>query len=351
MVRPPPSAAEKSGLNQYFIEYQQLITPRFEFPLLMLLLGVLWPRKSDVLLPQPHALADKLREAGAGPSAITAAFGWADSLAIRFAQDFRSAVVTNFLISAIAVYVAVALPYPWNAIELGLVFILVVNAFVGHWRRWHHRWIEARELAERLRVAAAMHELATRAPGPFGIAPTWPAWYARAVSREAGLRNGRLLGANLSAARVTLLKLVTDQASYHEKTARRFMRLHTRLNWVGLACFLTALLVTAGILLVRAFHLFPFTARVAHFSTVASASLPTLASASYGIRIIGDFEGAARRSLRMKAQLDSLASSIDEGGVELEWLRDRAHKASEILLGDVANWRLAAESRELAMPG
>ena len=196
-----------------------------------------------------------------------------------------------------------------------------------------------------------MYDLATRPLGPFGVAPTWPTWYARAVSREAGLRGGRLDEKSLSGSRIRLLKLVDNQAEYHQATARRFMRLHTRLNWVGLICFLTALVVTAGILVVRTFQLFPFTPWTAHFSTVASASLPALASASYGIRFIGDFEGAARRSSRMKEQFDALASSIRQGQTEFEWLRDRAHKASKILLGDVASWRLAAESREIAMPG
>jgi hypothetical protein len=67
--------------------------------------------------------------------------------------------------------------------------------------------------------------------------------------------------------------------------------------------------------------------------------------------VIGDFEGAAKRSARMKGQLDVLASTIESGNPEFEWLRDRAHKASDVMLGDVANWRLVVESRELSMPG
>src|SRR5579871_1957466 len=351
LVRPPPGGNEKHGLGHYFREKERRIAPRFEFPLLMLLLGLAWPRKRDFLLPHPEALAKKLIKPGGGSHAIAAAFGWADSLATRFAQDFRSAVVSNFLLSAIAVFVAVALPYPWSAIELGLILVLVVNAIIGNWRGWHHRWIESRELAERLRVASAMYMLASRISAPFGVAPTWPAWYARAIRREAGLRNGRLGETELSEIRLGLLKLVTDQAAYHERTSQSFTRLHARLNNVGLFSFVAALVATAAILLVRGFGLFPYTEGLARFAIVVSATLPAIASASYAIRIIGDFEGAAKRSRRMKTQLDALALSLEDRGSELEWLHDRVHKAGEILLSDLANWRLAAESRGLAMPG
>ena len=66
-VRPPLDPAEECSLGQYFTEYQTRFTPRVEFPLLMLLLGVVWPSKSDVLLPQPDALAHEMRESGSAP--------------------------------------------------------------------------------------------------------------------------------------------------------------------------------------------------------------------------------------------------------------------------------------------
>jgi hypothetical protein len=351
-IRPPQNPAERGGLDRFLAEGRRRLTARIEYPLLMFLLGVRWPRAGDILVPQPERQADVLSATRSGASAIIAAFGWADAIAVRFAQDFRSAVIANFLVSAVAVLVAVLnFPYPWSAVELVLVTFLVVNALIGYKRRWHHRWIESREVAERLRVAAPMHALATRAPGPFGTAPTWPAWYARAISREAGLCGGRLDKEGLAAARQELQALLRDQAAYHEITARRFKRLHGRLALVGLSLFIAAFLLSAAAFAAIAFRLLSVTPDMKYWMIVASASLPAFASAGYGIRMIGDFEGAAKRSARMKAQLDALASSIEKGGAEFEWLRDRAHKASDVILGDVANWRLAVESRELEMPG
>jgi hypothetical protein len=165
------------------------------------------------------------------------------------------------------------------------------------------------------------------------------------------LRGGRLDREGLATARQELQALLRDQAAYHEITARRFKRLHGRLALVGLSLFIAAFLLSAGAFAGIAFRLLSVTPDMKYWMIVASASLPAFASAGYGIRMIGDFEGAAKRSARMKAQLDALASSIEKGGAEFEWLRDRAHKASDVILGDVANWRLAVESRELEMPG
>jgi hypothetical protein len=351
-VRPPQNRGERHGLAGFFAERSRRLTARIEYPLLMLMLGVRWPRLTDILLPRPENAEDHSEADVPDALPIVRAFKWADAIGLRFAQDFRSAVVTNFLVAALAVLVgALNLSYPWNGIELGLVFLLVLNAFIGQAHRWHHRWIESREVAERLRVAAAMHALATRAIAPFGAAVTWPAWYVRAIAREAGLRSGRLDQDGLLAAQHQLRSLVCDQATYHDTTARRFTRLHRRLALGGQFLFVAALILSAGVLVAKAFHLFVVTPELSYWLIVASASLPAFGSASYGIRVIGDFEGAAKRSARMKAQLDGLAGTIGNGSANLEWLRDRVQKTSDVMLGDVANWRLVVESRELSMPG
>lgn len=351
LVRPPGSLSERKGLARFFAERSRRLTARIEFPLLVLLMGVRWPRLRDIFLPEP----DNPRAYPPLPdsaAAVDRAFAWADAIALRFAQDFRSAVTTNFLVAAAAVlFGALSLRFPWSAIELSLVFLLVFNAFIGHVRHWHRRWIESREVAERLRVAGPMHALATRALGPFGAAATWPAWYARAMVREAGLRSGLLDGAGLAATRRSLLALVRGQANYHKETARRFRTLHDRLAILGGITFAAALVLAAVTFVAKEFNLFAVTAQMGRWAIVASASLPAFGSASYGIRVIGDFDGGAKQSARMKAQLDALATTIENGKLEFEWLRDRAHKASDVMLGDVAKWRLVVESRDLSMPG
>jgi hypothetical protein len=76
-----------------------------------------------------------------------------------------------------------------------------------------------------------------------------------------------------------------------------------------------------------------------------------LGAASYGVRVIGDFEGAAARSARMVMQLGGLIDKLKAGPCQFEALRDLCYGAADVLQGDVASWRLVVESRELEMPG
>ncbi|MEN3161828.1 hypothetical protein WI697_07300 [Tistrella mobilis] len=80
-----------------------------------------------------------------------------------------------------------------------------------------------------------------------------------------------------------------------------------------------------------------------------------LATAAYGIRVIGDFEGSARRSKRMAADIAALIAAMeadDAAGTDgLAAAQERARQAADIMLGDVASWRVAAEGRTLAIPG
>jgi hypothetical protein len=84
--------------------------------------------------------------------------------------------------------------------------------------------------------------------------------------------------------------------------------------------------------------------------TALSASLPALASALYAIRIIGDFGGIARRSERTLVALKTLRKAAERDADDLRALRVHARAAAEVMLGDVASWRLATESRALDIP-
>jgi hypothetical protein len=256
------------------------------------------------------------------------------------------------LISAFAVIAAVInFDPPWSLIGIALVFILVVNTVVGQKGHWHRRWIEAREVAERLRIAMPMRAIGTRSFGPFGDASTWTTWYVRAKLRENSLRSGMLTADGLTEARQSFLALLGNQRNYHAATARNLHLLHNRLAAVASLLFIAALLMSSGQFLVEYFHLFPVTAEMNRWIVVASASFPALGGASYGIRVIGEFDAASKRSARMKDQLDTLLAASGRAPDDFGELRDLAHHAADIITGDVASWRMVVENRDLEMPG
>jgi hypothetical protein len=375
LVRPPRAPEQRHGLERWFQESSHRVNRRVGYPLLMATLFARCIVCSDIYPKPPSELAredfvnvaippvaeDQLEQIAwlAGP------YGWADAIAIYFAQCFRSAFVKNFLFAALAVTAAAtgasALMMDadewWQRgavmAEIFLIIFVVVNTVSGHRSHWHHRWVEAREVAERLRVALPLWTLGLRPASFPGEEPTWTGWYARALVRTQGMRAGDLSIGALADERTVLLRLLAGQCDYNQANARRMHWMERVLEYAGI-CLLVA---TFAVLCDHYFGgpLAQFTlcgilrAHVA--STWLSAALPALATASYGIRVIGDFEGTFQRAERTHRQLDQLIAAIMQDPPDFTLMRARARSAADAMLGDVASWRLSAESRGLAIPG
>ena len=219
----------------------------------------------------------------------------------------------------------------------------------GWWAGWHRRWFEAREVAERLRTALPLWALGIRPATFFGQEPTWTGWYARAIVRSQGMRNARQNPDWLADAHSTLQKVLDDQCTYHIKSAEQMGKLEHRIERLGLFLFIATLRVRHWCLFGFLWR-YPPTHEHVVLVTAISASLPALASAIYAIRIIGDFGGSARRSERTLAALESLQKAAERDADDLRALRVIARAAAEAMLGDVASWRLATESRALDIP-
>ena len=331
--------------------------------MLLAMSGVRDRRYTDYWPNPPAELADGYLAfsppaSDGGPSTakiLAAAYGWADAISIRFAQVFRSAVVANFTLAACTIILAVfSLTFdqeqkaPFVIAEFFLIGLIVFNTVAGWRGSWHRRWFEAREVAERLRTALPLWALGIRPATVFGQEPTWTGWYARALVRSQGMRNAGQNSDWLADAHSTLQKVLDDQCSYHIKSAEQMGKLEHRLEILGLFLFIAALVL--AVVFVGFLRLYPPTHEHVVLVTAISASLPALASAIYAIRIIGDFGGSARRSERTLAALESLQKAAARDARDLRALRVIARAAAEAMLGDVASWRLATESRALDIP-
>lgn len=367
LVRPPDDATERLHLAGYLAERVRGFNGRIEFPALMAFAGVRRFCRTDLRPKRPRAAAEEHCAPAAAllastrtrtPTDTALAYGWASAIGGYFGQVFRSAYVANFVLGALAVAAAAAslLVGSSRGLAIGevlLMAVVILNTWTGRRAGWHRRWIEAREVAERLRVATCMWALADRPMAFHGEEPTWTGWYARAVVRTQGLRPGALDAAGLEEARQLLVALLADQRSYHLGTAARMKTLERRLESFGLALFI----MTAAVALDHAtgghvLHaMLPHDVDAGVVGTALGAALPALAVASYGIRMIGDIEGIARRSERTHAVLEELHRVTCAAPSDLVLLRARARATVDVMLGDVASWRLSAESRPLALPG
>src|SRR5580700_3961506 len=262
LVRAPGAPEQRSGLQRWFEETFCSINVRFGFPLLMSLLFTRWMRRTDIFPTPPDQLAndDYIKIAAPTLSSgkpgeigwLANPYGWADAIAIYCSQLFRSAFVMNFVFAAAAVVVAsfsVATDenVRWPVVtEFFLIAFVVGNTNLAWIRRWHPRWFEAREVAERLRVALPLWTLGLRPAFFPGEEPTWTGWYARALVRTQGMRAGNLNNAGLAAERSVLLRMLASQCKYNLTNAERMHRMERGLEHVGYSLLGATLAIVVG---------------------------------------------------------------------------------------------------------
>jgi hypothetical protein len=354
--------------------------PRMNFglayPLLLAISGVRALRLADLIAVQrTGAIADLLgacidnharsRFGERLETCLAPAYARADASATRLAQLFRSAYVGNFALAALAVVVSLlglalpsaAKPYLVSAEFIMLSRILVVTR-LGNRRDWHRRWLDSRRFAERLRILAVSSQL-----GDLGLRDTVgggniaadPA--SRTISRMLGLPSALVDDLYLERVRDDLVGMITGQIAYLQSDGSRMHRLEHRLHLLGTLLFGLSAILCATLLLVQAidalaphggFHL---SHGIVIAITIASAALPAIGAAIYGIRMQGDFAGVAERSRSLSQQLLELRTFILEETPSFDMLWKQSRVAARLLTEDVSRWHHALRARPLALPG
>ncbi|MDB5694148.1 MAG: hypothetical protein JWO81_3211 [Alphaproteobacteria bacterium] len=374
LLSPPPDPAERAMVDWFEASREGSSAAAVAYPLLLGLLGVRRPRRADfrkgVETGRPiGALCEETLGGGFGTRVhrrLAPRFARADAAARHFAQLFRSTYVTNFACAAGAVLLTLlglALPAAAKPVlivlELSAIAIILGLTRVGRHAQWHRRWLDARQLAERLRclvVSAQLGELGLRTLPSDETG--WVDWYVRATARELGLPSVRVDAAYLGCCRAALISLVDDQLLYLEADARAMRRLEHRLHLLGTALFGATAITCVGLFLFEiVHHLRPEAglSALAHplltVTTIASAALPALGAAIYGIRMQGDFAGSADRSDTLRRHLASLKSVMAEDALDFDILRRRTLRATELLTAGLGSWLQTYHARPLTLPG
>ena len=297
---------------------------------------------------------------------IAERFARADRQASEAAGVFRGAYVANFALAALAVLVSLSglvLPLALKplllASELALIGAILAITHFGNRRNWHRRWIEQRQLAERLRclaLSARLGNLELRGHG-LGTSSAVQAEIC-VLARRIGLPDRCADPAWLKAVRADLLAMLAGQRGYFAREAATMHRLDHRLHRTGTLLFACTAIVCIGFLGLEAalwlggahwpedrLH------HAALLVTIATAAFPTLGAAIYGIRMQGDFAGVAERGKAMEAQLDALHAAVASDPVEFDILLTRTRRASTLLAEDLDQWTHAYHARPLVLPG
>jgi hypothetical protein len=371
LIRPPADAQELDGLRMYLESPVERRSWHFGWKLLLRTFGLGRPvrRPADALQAELTSETPQLPPEPACNQGVEmrlrAASDAADSVAVYFAHAFRSAFVFNFLLgAAAAVCVAASLllnrrPRMWSvALELLFIVGLVTLVWIARRKQWRRRWLEAREVAERLRVAMPFWMVGVWPHSLSAYQPAWTGWYAQAILREQPMYFGDL-PRRLPQAKALLRRVVDDQYNYHSRNFEEMERLNRGLEFFGILFVLGALANAA----LHLFHpilqpsihplvsSFPFL----HFydlellCAALAIILPAFAAACYGIRLLGDLEDTAHRSARSRDMLDALRKLLDSECGDFLLLRTRARQTASVMLSEVENWRVAVGSRDLSM--
>ena len=355
----PHTADERKHIADFFKETVRSFIWRAEYPLMLALLMVKkLPAKWWRETPPQHDL-----DRDARPDA--AAYDWANLLAIRYAQMFRSGHVANYILSASAVLLALVgllapgIKFYLVLAELGTIGLLFLNTRAGTEGDWHRRWLQYRHLAESLRPLFYLKEtglISTPFRSDFvqgnahrEAGADWTRWYAAAIWREMASPVGGI-DQRETAALVQRFseQQVVPQAQYHRVNAARMSLLDHRLHEVG--NFLIGAVIAVCFLYLLGYKvLHDATKSLTNPFIFLTAGLPAVGSAVFGLRGHGEHLLAASRSASSATALDAAAARLalvtDPEGLA----RELDHAAS-IMLADLNEWTISYRERSLEIP-
>lgn len=353
-----------SGLRQRFSRLRQ----RYETP-------------DNIVSGSGAGLMEAMRNVPGGDKAfadrvgreVMQRFAWADGLSTYLSDAYRGGMVTNFILSALAIIVGISyLPvasvdakWPFALVEFLLLASIVAITAIGRKRRWHGRWFETRRVAEYFRHAPIMLVLGVaRASGrwPRGADTGWPEFYAKEVLRDLGLPKIRIDHDYLRAVlEKLLLRHASNQRAYHEDKARRLARVHHGLDHLSETLFKLAVVSVAGYLALLALaSLGWLPASWPHATsksfTFLGVSLPALGGAIAGIRYFGDFERFASISEITAEKLAEVEARIQilltapMGSLHYAQVASLAHGIDDIVVSEIENWQSVFGSKQIAVP-
>jgi hypothetical protein len=371
LLAPPPFDQERRFLTQFMSERLRKWRTRVEYPLLLAATGVSrfghkdWreavcsAHNEDEWRAFRNACT-RTHGVDASLGLLEASYAWSDRLAGHFAQSYRSGHVFNFIFAAAAVLIALSAliipqykPYLATA-EFAVIMAIILNTHFGRRQQWHRRWLDYRQLAERLRPMRSLKLLGMAAPDPPGSATTpvanrWTDWYAAAIWRAVGCPVGRIERSNVDCLGESIsAHELRPQVAYHRSSAAQIRRLDHRLERVGLLVF--ALSVLCCITLILALRIDKhWVEENFRWFTIASAGLPAIGTAIFGIRFQGDFGGSALRSLATAQTLEQIAGEMEDANDNLMRSADLMEEAARAMLHDLDEWRLVNQQHDLTI--
>jgi len=367
---PPADPQEREFLRRFAHERRRSLRARVEYPLLLAVAGVKRFKPANFLDVRCAAqIADEWRHyreshldrhgVRSSLDLLESAYSWSDRLAGHFAQTYRSGHVFNFVLGGVAVCIGLSsFMAPHASLQLALfefviALLIILNTKIGVRNEWHRRWLDYRQLAERLRPMRSLKLLGVAAPDPPGsitnpISARWIDWYSAGIWRAMGCPGGVIDESRaVELARAVAAFEIAPQVAYHEKSSHQIDTLDRRLEKVAGWLFMATLLVSVVVIAGYAFAP-ELIQQYSPWFTLVSAGFPALGTAVFGIRFQGDFGGSAVRSQTTANALSQIDAEMTRG-VDLPRAADLTEQAARTMLDDLDEWRLVNQQQDLGM--
>ena len=350
LLSPPRRVADRRDLSEYQSEDPSSRPLRYEYALLLRLIGEppeagsgtddSWARAAAANAAASVDRSDALnwlrREYERG-DALALAYGrrWRSTLAARSFLLFAVNFASGFVGALFPVASPVTVP-----LQFAMTGLLYLDQHVARRRRWRVKWIDYRRAAEAARIARFC-VLAGIAP-PDAASGSWVEWrLARALrgAPAAGLaeRDAAAFLAYLGEVEIA------PQIAYHRAAYRRFRRLDARLRRAATTILLASAALGAGLAAIALSGLLRAPVSVLAAVGLALSAGPGLSAALNGLRSQLDVVRQAARSARIGLALRRLRRALDGAPPNAALARSAAKRAAEIMLDDVSAWDRAME--------
>ena len=370
LLVPPPDKQEQNFLARFFREKAPRFRPRMEYTLLLAVAGVRPIRMRDLtndyVVRMNREEWSEFREKSAAAHNVATpmdlledAYHWSDQLATYLAQTYRSGHIFAFVAGALAVCMGLGtfmfptLKFQEAAAEMVITVAIICNAHIGSKNEWHRRWLDYRQLAERLRPMRSLKLLGIAAPDPPGtetnpVPQRWIDWYAGGIWRAMGCPSGKIDRAAAARLATSITEReIAPQVSYHERNAHQIHLLDHRLEQIGTGLFFISLIASIATLVGYAAK-FAYVNVESNWFQLISAGFPALATAIFGIRFQGDFGGDAIRSLRTAEMLRQIDGELRKAP-NLTRAADLFEQAARFMLSHLGEWCLVNQQRDLSV--
>lgn len=340
-----------------------------------------YERPSAIAAGSGAALVDAVAALGPGGGEISRRIAdlvlprmaWSDGIATALSDRYRSGMVVNFLLGAIAIVVGVLyLPlggpekkWVFAAGELVLLLAVVINTIRGTRRRLHERWFAVRRVAEYLRQRPFMLASGVARPTgqwPHGEAAAWPEVYARLTARETGIPTAVIDGAWLRGILLAMRDLqVIPQRDYHLAKANRLERVHHALDRASEWLFVLAIVSVSAYLALAGMQAAGWLdgvdlARLGKWFTVAGVAFPTVGGAFAGIRYFGDFERFADISSVTARRLEEISrriailEALPQTALRYQDVAELVRETDATVMNELASWQAVFSGKRIAIP-